>query len=514
MIQDDLVSMPNRRTTTIDNAERVHSDLLNQAVARQAFEQQQQATTSTNIPTRRDAETIRLEEQALAEDQQALLAEFERRRRARQIHVSTDDVEVKANLRQLGEPICLFGEGPAERRERLRNLISRLSDDEIAQKLRKKEEDDKRIEDKKEEVTWYHEGSDELQIARYWIAQYSLPRAKERIQKLKEYVAVPEVYRTAKIQDLYRRLRSTTLHCSQVGDNRPLSYCEFSPNDQMVAVSSWSGLCKLWTIPDCKPVRTLRGHIVNACCISWHPQSTLTQDPAMINLASSSFDGSVKLWNLESDEPIAEIEGHAPFRVSKVKFHPSGRFLATACYDHSWRLWDLETHEEILHQEGHSKAVHDITFQCDGSLSATAGMDAYGRVWDLRTGRCIMFLEGHLKPILSIDFSPNGYHIATGSEDNLCKIWDLRQIKNAYSIAAHQNLVSTVKFQRTEGHYLVTVSYDNTIKLWMHPVWSALYSSTGHEQKIMSADLSLDGRWIATVSYDRTLKIWSPEQIS
>jgi len=32
-------------------------------------------------------------------------------------------------------------------------------------------------------------------------------RAKERIQKLKEYVATPEVYRTAKIQDLYRRLR-------------------------------------------------------------------------------------------------------------------------------------------------------------------------------------------------------------------------------------------------------------------------------------------------------------------
>lgn len=26
------------------------------------------------------------------------------------------------------------------------------------------------------EVTWYHQGSDELQIARYWIAQYSLPR--------------------------------------------------------------------------------------------------------------------------------------------------------------------------------------------------------------------------------------------------------------------------------------------------------------------------------------------------
>lgn len=66
----------------------------------------------------------------------------------------------------------------------------------------------------------------------------------------------------------------------------------------------------------------------------------------------------------------------------------------------------------------------------------------------------------------------------------------------------------------TDGNYIVTVSYDNTIKLWMHPVWSALYSSTGHEQKIMSADISLDGRWISTVSYDRTLKVWSPELIS
>lgn len=42
----------------------------------------------------------------LPDQQSELLAEFERRRRARQIHVSTDDTEVKLNLRQLNEPIC------------------------------------------------------------------------------------------------------------------------------------------------------------------------------------------------------------------------------------------------------------------------------------------------------------------------------------------------------------------------------------------------------------------------
>ena len=57
-------------------------------------------------------------EEHISERQAKVLAEFERRKRARQINVSTDDSEVKACLRALGEPITLFGEGPAERRER------------------------------------------------------------------------------------------------------------------------------------------------------------------------------------------------------------------------------------------------------------------------------------------------------------------------------------------------------------------------------------------------------------
>ena len=161
---------------------------------------------------------------------------------------------------------------------------------------------------------------------------------------MREYVAIPEVYRTAKVQDLYRRLRvsSVRIRLSLI----PIVFLRqhrciavswativLCPTVNSVPTIKWlrlplgirssfrlrfsrldlfdfrSGLCKLWTVPDCRPVRTLRGHTINACCISWHPQSTLTQDPGMINLASSSFDGSVKLWNLESDEPIAEIEG-------------------------------------------------------------------------------------------------------------------------------------------------------------------------------------------------------------
>lgn len=64
-------------------------------------------------------------------------------------------------------------------------------------------------------------------------------------------------------------------------------------------IFSRSGLCKLWTVPDCQQLRTFRGHNAPAGCIRFHPQSTVSLRPTELNLASCAHDGSVMLWNLE-----------------------------------------------------------------------------------------------------------------------------------------------------------------------------------------------------------------------
>ncbi|KAK7575478.1 hypothetical protein V9T40_011764 [Parthenolecanium corni] len=465
---------------------------------------------NVNIST----EYMELEEGTLAEDRQALLEQFERRKKARQVNVSTDDTEVKRNLRQLGEPICLFGEGPAERRIRLRELLSRIGEtiqSNENQKHHVDEEKSKFRRDKNRETTWYHEGSQALKEARFDIACYSLIRAKQRISRLREEAALPESTRTARKQELHKYLSSLVINCSQIGDDRPISYCTFSPDSSMIATASWSGLCKLWSVPGCELLRTFRGHSCYAGAIVFHPHATSDVSDRICALASCAHDGSVKLWKMDSETPIAEVEGHAPHRVSRIKFHPSGRFLGTCCYDHSWRLFDLVKCEEVLHQEGHCKPVYCMAFQCDGSVVATGGLDAFGRVWDLRTGRCVMFMEGHLKSIYGIDFSPDGYHIATGSEDNTARIWDLRKRSCTYTIPAHMNLVSGVKYQPTNGHYLITSSYDNTARVWSDKTWQPLKSLSGHDGKVMSLDIAPNGKYIVTASYDRTFKLWAPE---
>ena len=62
---------------------------------------------------------IALDKDAINSDKIAMLEEFERKRKVKAINVSTSDTEVKEDLRKLGEPICLFGEGPAERKVQL-----------------------------------------------------------------------------------------------------------------------------------------------------------------------------------------------------------------------------------------------------------------------------------------------------------------------------------------------------------------------------------------------------------
>jgi U4/U6 small nuclear ribonucleoprotein PRP4 len=57
------------------------------------------------------------------------VAAAEQRRKLRTMVVPTDGAEVKVWLRKLREPVTLFGEGPMERRERLRMLMTSLSDE-------------------------------------------------------------------------------------------------------------------------------------------------------------------------------------------------------------------------------------------------------------------------------------------------------------------------------------------------------------------------------------------------
>lgn len=130
-----------------------------------------------------------------------------------------------------------------------------------------------------------------------FITVYSLKRARERLQRARKDLDLPSATKTAKRQELIKKLHGLTIECSQIGDTRPISYCQFSPNSQILATASWSGLCKLWSVPDCSLLRTLKGHECNVGSIAFHPRATLEGDifedsaASKVILASAAADG-------------------------------------------------------------------------------------------------------------------------------------------------------------------------------------------------------------------------------
>lgn len=86
----------------------------------------------------------------------------------------------------MGQPICLFGEGPGDKRERLRNVIVKYYIDEgkaptFFQKFVDEESKEGLKLDEGEEGVFYTEGSQELRDSRFEIAKFSIPRALRRL---------------------------------------------------------------------------------------------------------------------------------------------------------------------------------------------------------------------------------------------------------------------------------------------------------------------------------------------
>ncbi|KAA1475472.1 U4/U6 snRNP-specific spliceosomal protein [Dentipellis sp. KUC8613] len=381
-------------------------------------------------------------------ENQVILDELERKKKARSMAVPTDDNRVKARLREIGEPITLFGERAADRRDRLIYVLSQINAARGDEAMHVDEESSDESEEEVEE--FYTPGSLELLEARRRLAEFSLPRAQKRVaqQRIDSKMPLGRIIDMRK--HVFADVKSFSNLGSQIGDERPVSQVRFSPNNEMLATGSWSGSVKLWNVPACTPIRTLRGHSDRVGGVAWHPQATLTQSPDAVNLASGAGDTCVNLWSLNSETPLATMKGHQD-RVCRVAFHPSGDYVASASFDTTWRLWDVTTSKELLLQEGHSKEVYAVEFQDDGALVASAGLDAIGRVWDLRTGRTAMVLDGHVQGILSLSFSPNGYQIATGAADDTIRIWDMRSLKALYTIPAHLSNVADVRFFRSDG---------------------------------------------------------------
>jgi len=120
---------------------------------------------------------------------------------------------------------------------------------------------------KRNEV-FYTEGSDNLKRTRLWLCNYSLPRAKRRLESAREALETEtEEQKAQEIESYKNRLSVFSNSASQMGDERTLGAISMTSDGNAVVTGSWSGTVKLWRLPDCDETAVLK--VCNLIFLVW-----------------------------------------------------------------------------------------------------------------------------------------------------------------------------------------------------------------------------------------------------
>lgn len=505
--------------------------------------------TATQLVTLDLPSTSLAERQAHAE----LLLQLEAKKIASTIDVPTLPRDVQAALRNIGQPIRLFGENNANVRERLRLCLARIQveqkhltpsgvgSDEAAEEMKMK--DSTRSKVGTEEVVTYSHASADLIRAREFIAEYSLCKCRERLQKEKkrrwggtrrmlirsssqrmkhdnsgdDNKKTSETVESdgpvviqheegfdendiltdldlldSQCRDRYRKIQDLALEGSQYGDARPLSaiatarnYASQSINDPcLVVTGGWSGAIKVWD-GSSSALNLLTSkdiaHEDRIMSLAMH-QSGMCTSGARYQVASASIDLTGKVWNLTQTDCDSSSNGYKLEQVATLK--------------------------------GHAARLCKVAFHPSGKYVGTTSFDHTWRLWDVETGGTELLLQdGHWKEVYGIGFHHDGSLVSTTDFGSVVQVWDLRSGKSACHFLGHAKRVLCTEFS-PNGFQLATAGDDGTIKVWDLRQRKLYASIPAHSNLITSIKFAHDsygqnGEFCATSSFDGTGKVWS-----
>ena len=319
-----------------------------------------------------------------------------------------------------------------------------------------------------------------------------------------------------------------------------LSDLTVSPDGQLAAIASSTGL-QLYSLPTLLP---LQEEPVLAS------MTTLTAWAADSNLLAIAFGGGgLALWQRDNETLITLLEAGSPSTV--LRWSADGRFLAAGLENGQIYLWQIGNWTTPVVLEGHREQITDLAWSpTDANLLASSSTDDTGRVWQISSEAPLAASEqtsftGLNTNVNAALWSPDGRFLALHSSfSNLVMWWDVaagslvrRDINvnavswfpdgshiilvkgsnmeartadagsQTFTLSGHTSTVSRLSWSPANPNWLLSLSDDETMRLWDVTTQTTVQRFTGHSEPIELVAWSPDGNSLISADL-ASVRLW------
>jgi len=382
--------------------------------------------------------------------------------------------------------------------------------------------------------------------------------------------------RTIKIWNLknFEYIRTLEAHTDWI--NNIITYNKIIDQNNSIDYlisSSYDKTIKIWNLQTFEFITSLTGHTnVIKNIITFNKM--IDENNSIDYLISCSYDSTIKIWDLRNFEYITTLKGHQDWVTNIIiksnnTFHSTNHkiikshkminknnsidYLISCSCDYTIKIWNLQTFECIETLEGHEswvtniityKKIIDKNNSIDYLISCSN--DKTIKIWDLKTFKCVATLKGHKYGVTNIlifnkmiDKNTSIDYLISCSYDSTIKIWNLKNFEFIATLEGHTDTIRNIIIKSTStfdsvNHkiidsdkmidknnnvdYLISCSYDGTIKIWNLKTFDCIAILEEHTdwinniityKKIIDKNNSID--YLISCSYDKTIKIWEKD---
>ncbi|MFO1501293.1 MAG: protein kinase [Verrucomicrobiota bacterium] len=203
-------------------------------------------------------------------------------------------------------------------------------------------------------------------------------------------------------------------------------------------------------------------------------------------------------------------------------------FLAWDQSRHARANADLAKHQQVRAESGERDA-RALLYVANINLAQTSEQNNIGRVrelleqthdypdrkfewyyWQQQAHLDLFTFRGHAAAVRSVAFSPDGRRLVTVSDDQTVKVWEADTGRELPPLRGHTNQVTSAVFS-PDGNHIATASWDETARIWDASTGQEVRRLVGHGSRLSAVAFSPDGKRVATASWNSTAKLWDAD---